>query len=169
GPNPEGFTRTGEIHAWFESTLVARVEPAEVRAAPEAARALGDVADAVQALLADSLAQVPRLYRLERESRRTGDDAGARELVRERLAARGGGCAGLPWGSASCSPRSGCGRSASCAGARQPTVTRQGALRRARPTSKRASRRSSATWRPDAESSARRGRRRRARRRRCAT
>src|SRR5213592_961039 len=76
GPNPEGFTRTGEIHAWFESTLVARVEPAEVRATPEAARALGDVADAVQALLADSLAQVPRLYRLERESRRTGDDAG---------------------------------------------------------------------------------------------
>ena len=45
------------------------------------------MADAVQALLADSLAQVPRLYRLERESRRTGDDAGARELVRERLAA----------------------------------------------------------------------------------
>jgi len=87
GPNPEGFTRTGEIHAWFESTLVAHIEPAEVRAAPEAARTLGDVAGAVQALLADSLAQVPRLYRLERESRRTGDDAGARELVRERLAA----------------------------------------------------------------------------------
>ena len=42
-----------------------------------------DVPGAVQALLADSLAQVPRLYRLERESRR----ADARVLVRERLAA----------------------------------------------------------------------------------
>src|SRR5207249_5694284 len=66
GPNPEGFTRAGQIHQWFESTLVARVEPAEVRAAPAAARALGAVADAVQALLPDSLAHVARRYRLAR-------------------------------------------------------------------------------------------------------
>ena len=87
GPNPEGFTRAGEIHAWFESALVARVDRAEVRAGPEASRVLPDVPGAVQSLLADSLAQVPRLYRLERESRRTHDDADARALVRERLAA----------------------------------------------------------------------------------
>src|SRR5213078_4845713 len=87
GPNPEGFTRAGEIHQWFESALVARIDPAEVRAAREASRALGDVPGAVHALLGDSLAQVPRLYRLERESRRTHDDADARALVRERLAA----------------------------------------------------------------------------------
>src|SRR5947207_2531693 len=30
GPNPEGFTRAGEIHQWFESALVARIDPAEV-------------------------------------------------------------------------------------------------------------------------------------------
>jgi len=87
GPNPEGFTRAGEIHHWFEGALVAGVDPAEVRAAREASRALGDVPGAVHALLGDSLAQVPRLYRLERESRRTHDDADARALVRERLAA----------------------------------------------------------------------------------
>ena len=66
---------------------MAGVDPAEVRAAREASRALGDVPGAVHALLGDSLAQVPRLYRLERESRRTHDDADARALVRERLAA----------------------------------------------------------------------------------
>src|SRR5437667_133528 len=87
GPNPEGFTRAGEIHQWFESALVARIDPAEVRAGPEAARALHDVPGAVRAVLDDSLAQVPRLYRLERESRDTHDDAPARALARARLAA----------------------------------------------------------------------------------
>jgi len=87
GPNPEGFTRAGDIHRWFESALVARIDPAEVRAGPEAARALRDVPGAVRAILGDSLAQVPRLYRLERESRDTHDDASARALARARLAA----------------------------------------------------------------------------------
>src|SRR2546422_451343 len=64
GPNPEGFTRAGEIHHWFEGALVAHVDPAEIRAGREASRTLGDVPGAVQALLGDSLAQVPRLYRL---------------------------------------------------------------------------------------------------------
>src|SRR5437899_4313550 len=87
GPNPEGFTRAGDIHRWFESALVARIDPAEVRTGPEAARALRDVPGAVRAILDDSLAQVPRLYRLERESRDTHDDASARALARARLAA----------------------------------------------------------------------------------
>src|SRR5438046_1870268 len=87
GPNPEGFTRAGEIHHWFEGALVAGVDPAEVRAAREASRALGDLPGAVHALLGDSLAPGPRLYRLARASRRTQDEAEARALVRERLAA----------------------------------------------------------------------------------
>src|SRR5205823_2259673 len=37
GPNPEGFTRAGEIHQWFESALVARIDPAE-RGGSRAAR-----------------------------------------------------------------------------------------------------------------------------------
>src|SRR3989442_3747991 len=88
GPNPEGFTRAGDIHQWFESALVARIDPAEVRAWPEAARALRDVPGAVRAILGDSLAQVPRLYRLERESRDTHDDASPPALARARLPAR---------------------------------------------------------------------------------
>jgi hypothetical protein len=87
GPNPEGFTRASTVHAWFESTLVTRLDPAVIPREPEAERTLGDVPGAVRALLADSLAQVPRLYRVERESRRSGDDGPARELVRERLEA----------------------------------------------------------------------------------
>ena len=87
GPNPEGFTRAGTIHQWFESALVARIDPGEVRAAPDAARTLRDVPAGVRALLDDSLAQVPRLYRLERESRATHDDGPARALARARLAA----------------------------------------------------------------------------------
>src|SRR6266852_1397040 len=87
GPDPEDFTRAGEVHHWFESVLVERAGAAEVRAGTQAGRELGDVPGAVRAMLDDSLAQVPRLYRLERESRRTGDEAGARTLVRERLAA----------------------------------------------------------------------------------
>src|SRR5437870_5815114 len=43
GPNPEGFTRAGEIHHWFEGALVAGVDPAAGRAAREASRTLGDV------------------------------------------------------------------------------------------------------------------------------
>ena len=87
GPDPEDFTRAGEVHHWFESVLVERAGAAEVRAGTQAGHELGDVPGAVRAMLDDSLAQVPRLYRLERDSRRTGDEAGARTLVRERLAA----------------------------------------------------------------------------------
>src|SRR5438552_4076327 len=76
---------------WFRDAGDALAElsngPDRWREAEEAARALGGVPGAVHALLGDSLAQVPRLYRLGRESRRTHDDADARALVRERLAA----------------------------------------------------------------------------------
>jgi hypothetical protein len=87
GPNPAGFTRLGEVHHWFESELVAGVEVAEVHVAPEARHIPRSVPAAVEAALADSLAQVPRLYELERRARVEHDDAGARALVRERLGA----------------------------------------------------------------------------------
>jgi hypothetical protein len=87
GPNPRGFTRDAAVHGWFESELVTRVEGTAVDAGAEAGQALASVPSAVHAALVDSLAQVPRLYELERRARVEGDDSGARALVRERLAA----------------------------------------------------------------------------------
>jgi len=87
GPNPRGFTRRGEVHRWFESDLVARIEPASVKPGQEAGQALRDVPEAVQAVLADSLAAVPRLYAAEQVSTRRGGDGDALALVQERLAA----------------------------------------------------------------------------------
>jgi hypothetical protein len=87
GRNPEGFTRAGTVHRWFETDLVYRVAPASVRAGPAARERLADVPAAVHALLTDSLAQVPSLYRLERERPGAGQDPPAVKLVRERLAA----------------------------------------------------------------------------------
>jgi hypothetical protein len=84
GPNPRGFTRNGRVHAWFETDLVVGIDAATVPARPEARRALRDPARTVRDAVADSLAQVPRVYEAELRSRR-GDDEAARVLVRERL------------------------------------------------------------------------------------
>jgi hypothetical protein len=86
GANPEGFTRDRRIHAWFETDLVDRLETGSVHAGPEAGRLLPDVATAVQVAIDESLALVPRVYRVERRSR-DGDDAEAIALARTRLAA----------------------------------------------------------------------------------
>jgi hypothetical protein len=85
GPNPGRFTRSGEIHRWFESELVARVDAAGIRAAAEARRPIGSVSRAVADALAGSLARVPRLYEAERRARRERDEGPAVALVRERL------------------------------------------------------------------------------------
>lgn len=87
GPDREGFTRSGEVHRWFESVLVESVDPADIRAEAPARQDLDDVPRAVRSMLDDSLAAVPRLYRLERDGRQTRDDGPARALVRERLSA----------------------------------------------------------------------------------
>jgi len=59
---------------------------AERRLAAVAGR-LNRLIAAHDAARGDSLADVPRLYRLERESRDTHDDGSARALARARLAA----------------------------------------------------------------------------------
>jgi len=86
GPNPRGFTRRGEIHAWFEGTLVTGIDAADVRPGPDARQTMRSVPVAVRAALEDSLALVPELYEAERRSA-AGDDAPARALVRRRLVA----------------------------------------------------------------------------------
>jgi hypothetical protein len=75
------------VHRWFETTLVEGIAPGDVRVGPDGAHGLCSVPSAVDALLADSLAQVPRLYALERRSRLEHDDGPERTLVRERLVA----------------------------------------------------------------------------------
>jgi hypothetical protein len=87
GPNPQGFTRAGAVHHWFEGDLVERVDGAGIRATAEGRHAIRDVPRAVADALADSLAQVPRLYETERRARQEHDDGPAVRLVRERLAA----------------------------------------------------------------------------------
>jgi hypothetical protein len=86
GPDPHGFTRDGSVHAWFETELVARLDAGGVRAA-EGIRPLDSVERAILAMLAESLALVPRLYELERRARTVGDDGEARALVHDRLEA----------------------------------------------------------------------------------
>lgn len=85
GADPERFTRDGRIHAWFETELVGRLDANAVHAGPEAARTLPDVPAAVRVAIEESLALVPRVYRLEQRSR-DGDDADAVALARVRLA-----------------------------------------------------------------------------------
>jgi len=87
GPNPGDFTRSGEIHHWFESELVGRVDGDGIRAGADARRTIRSVSRAVEEALAGSLAEVPRLYELERRSRREHDEGPAVGLVRERLVA----------------------------------------------------------------------------------
>jgi len=85
GANPAGFTRLGEVHRWFESALVTGIDPGAITAGPDAGRALASVRGAITGAIAESLAQVPRLYELERRARVEHDDTEARALVRERL------------------------------------------------------------------------------------
>lgn len=87
GPNPDGFTRAAGVHHWFESTLVRGVSVTDVRVGDEARELVSDPPAVVRAALAESLAQVPRLYHGERQSRVEGDGTAARQLVRERLGA----------------------------------------------------------------------------------
>jgi hypothetical protein len=87
GPDPEDFTRSPAVHQWFETELVARLDPGETRAGSDAARTIRMVPGAVADALAGSLAEVPRLYSAERAFRRDGDATAALRLVRERLAA----------------------------------------------------------------------------------
>jgi hypothetical protein len=86
GRNPEGFTQDPDIHRWFESGLVEGAKAEEVARQVDAARLPADATEAVRAVLDDSLALVPRLYRLERSCRR-GDDEECRAMARARLAA----------------------------------------------------------------------------------
>jgi hypothetical protein len=83
GSNPRGFTRARTIHHWFETAMVDRVDPVEIVASVEPPP--DDVAAAVHALIADSLASVPRLYEAERRFARDGDAEAVLALVRERL------------------------------------------------------------------------------------
>jgi hypothetical protein len=87
GPNPGGFTRSGDVHRWFESELVARVDAGAIRAGADARDAIESVPRAVEGALAGSLAAVPTLYQLERQFRRDHDEGPVVGLVRERLAA----------------------------------------------------------------------------------
>jgi hypothetical protein len=87
GPNPEDFTRRSSIHHWFEAELIAGVRLAAVRVGADAHRGFVDLPAAVQATLADALALVPQLYRLERTSHRTHDESEVRALARERRGA----------------------------------------------------------------------------------
>jgi hypothetical protein len=85
GANPGGFTRSGDVHHWFEGALLARVDGAALRAGAGAQEPIESVPRAVEGVLADSLAEVPRLYEVERRYREEHDEAPAVGLVRERL------------------------------------------------------------------------------------
>ena len=87
GPNPREFSRAGEVHHWFESTLVEGVDGAGIRAGPDGGRRPRDVRREVETVIAGSLAEVPRLYESERRFRLEHDEDPAVRLVRERLAA----------------------------------------------------------------------------------
>jgi hypothetical protein len=86
GRNPEGFTQDPGVHRWFESGLVEGAKAEGIAREVEAVRLPADAADAVRAVLEESLALVPRLYRLEKSCRR-GDDEECRTMARARLAA----------------------------------------------------------------------------------
>jgi hypothetical protein len=85
GANPERFTRDPGIHRWFESDLVAHLAPIRLRPEDAAAPPLVDVPAGVRALLEESLARVPELYRLEKQGAR--GRLPAENLARERLIA----------------------------------------------------------------------------------
>lgn len=87
GDNPRGFRRARGIHRWFESELVERDDAAWLGVRPGSVAASADVRREVLATIEASLALVPRLYEAELRSHRSGDDAAARALVRERAAA----------------------------------------------------------------------------------
>ena len=86
GSNPERFTQDPGIHRWFESSLVEGAKVEDIAREVDAGRLPADTTQAVRAALDESLALVPRLYRLERECRR-GKDDDCRALARARLAA----------------------------------------------------------------------------------
>lgn len=85
GPNPDDYTRSPDVHRWFETTLVTGVTVADVRVGGDAAHTLRAVPAAVESVIADSLAEVVHVYALERQSRIAHDDRPARALARERL------------------------------------------------------------------------------------
>ena len=85
GRNPERFTQDPGIHRWFESTLVEGAKAEDIAREVDATRLPADATEAVRAVLDDSLALVPRLYRLERDCRR-GDDDECRAMASARLA-----------------------------------------------------------------------------------
>jgi hypothetical protein len=87
GANPGRFTRSGDVHHWFETELVTRVDGAGIRAGADARDPLDNVPRAVEGVLAGSLAEVPRLYETERRFREEHDEGLALDLVRERLVA----------------------------------------------------------------------------------
>src|SRR5437867_2980939 len=100
GPNPEGFTRAGEIHHWFEGALVAGVGPAGGRAARGASRAVGGLPGAVRARLGDSPARGSRAHRVQREGPRARAARGRLRPVPARRVRSPGGVAPDPPGPA---------------------------------------------------------------------
>lgn len=87
GDNPRGYRRARGIHRWFESEIVNRDDARWLEMRPGSVGPAADVRREVLATLEASLAAVPRLYEAERRAHRSGDDADARGLVRERAAA----------------------------------------------------------------------------------
>jgi hypothetical protein len=87
GDNPRGFRRAHGVHRWFESDLVDRADPRWLGVQPGSVGPAADVRQEIVAALRASLAAVPRVYEAEQRAHRTGDDAEARALVRERATA----------------------------------------------------------------------------------
>lgn len=87
GDNPRGFRRARGVHRWFESEIVDRDDASWLGVRPGSVGPATDVRREIMATIETSLAAVPRLYEAEQRAHRSGNDAEARVLVRERAAA----------------------------------------------------------------------------------
>jgi hypothetical protein len=92
GPNPNGYTRDGSIHARFESSFVdlMGVEAEDLLPMVEPPKLLPDPFDAILQHLDHSAAHVEEIYRLDKQGAFAGkSNEAAKELVNRQLAAAG--------------------------------------------------------------------------------